>query len=85
MLGENGIGIERAAAVQRALGNDALPFPEQIGQHALVAHRELVVAVGDFETDVQIVAANDAAVFHQAAEPDARARPDVLSQCRSAN
>ena len=78
MLGENRIGIEHAAAVERALGDDALPFAEQIGQHALIGHRDLVLAVGHFEADAQVVAANDAAVFHQSAEPDARAGPDVL-------
>ena len=31
MLGEDRIGIERAAAIEHAFGDDALPFAEQSG------------------------------------------------------
>ena len=78
VLGENRVGLEHAGAVERALGHDALPFAEQVGQHALIGDRDFAVAVGDLEADAQIVAAHEAAGLHQSAEPDARAGPDVL-------
>ena len=40
VFGENGVGGEHARAVERAFGDHALPFAEQIRQHALIGDRE---------------------------------------------
>ena len=78
VFGEDRVGGEQSGTVQRAFGDDALPFPEQVGQHALIGDRYLAVAVGDVETDFQIVAAHQASGLHQAAEPHAGAGGDAL-------
>ena len=43
-------------------GDDALPFAKQIRQYALIGDRNLAGAVGDVETDFQIVAVDYAAL-----------------------
>src|SRR5580692_3498629 len=77
MLGENSVGGKDAGFVERAFGDNALPFAEQIGQYALIGDRNFGLAVGDGETHRKIGAAHETAVLDEAAEPDARARPDV--------
>ena len=78
MLGEHGVGIEDAARLELAFGHHALPFAEQVGHDALIAHRDVVLAVGHFEADAQIVAALDAAGLDQSADANARAGREML-------
>src|SRR5262249_62343878 len=78
MFGENRISFERAAGIEYAFGHYTLTFAEQIRQRPLVTHRNDGLAVGDFETHVQIIAADHAAAFDQTAEPDARTGPDMF-------
>src|ERR1700690_251107 len=61
VLGEHGVGLEQAARLDIALGDDALPLAEQVGHNALEADRNVLVAVGDLKADLQIVAALQAA------------------------
>ena len=49
MLGEHGVGLEHAGGVERAFGDHALPFAEQIGKNSLVGDRQRGAAVGDLE------------------------------------
>ena len=51
VLGENAARDENAVPAEPALGNDALPFAEQIGQHAVIDDRDIGLAVGDAEID----------------------------------
>src|SRR4051794_6142063 len=46
MLGEHGVGLEHAGAIERAFGDHALAFAEQIGENSLVGHRQGGAAVG---------------------------------------
>ena len=62
MLGEHGIGLENAAAIERPFRHHALPFAEQVGQDALIRHGYRVVAVSDLEFDFETVAALQTAV-----------------------
>ena len=78
MFGQDRVGVEQTAAVERTFGYSALPFAEQVGQDALIRDLYLAVAVDDLEANSQIIVAHEAAGLHQSAEPDARARRDVL-------
>ena len=49
MLGQHGIGLEHAGGIERAFGDDALPFAEQVGQNSLVGDRQRGAAVGDLK------------------------------------
>ena len=71
MLGENGLGREAAARLQMTLGDDPLPFAEQVGHDSPVIDRNVLVAVGHLEADLQIVAALQAAHLHHAAKANA--------------
>ena len=70
MLRQHGIGLEHAGGIQRAFGDDALPFAEQVRQNSLVGDRQRGAAVGDAEIDSEIVAAHQRARLHQAAEAE---------------
>ena len=50
MLGQHGIGLEDAGRIERAFGDDALPFAKQVRQNSLVGDRQRGAAVGDGET-----------------------------------
>ena len=78
MLGQHGIRVKRPAGFQLAFRDHALPFAEQVRHDALVAHRDVALAVGDLEADAQIVAALHAAVLDQPADADAGAGRDML-------
>ena len=57
VLGQHGVGLEPAAGLERAFGDHALPFAEQVRQDALIADRDSAVAVGHLEAHREIVAA----------------------------
>ena len=78
MLGQHSVGPEDAGGIQRAFGDDALPFTEQVRQNSLVGDRQRGAAVGDAEIDREIVAAHQRARLHQAAEAEPLAGRDVL-------
>ena len=78
VLGQHGIGFERAAAVERAFGDDALPFAEQVGQDALIADRELARCRRSPRSARADCRRARAAFLDQPAEPDAGAGLDVL-------
>jgi len=72
VLGEHFLGDEHAPVVELAARDDALPFAEQVGQHAGVAHAHGVREVGEREADLEAAGlALDAAVLHQATDADA--------------
>src|SRR5450759_2505413 len=77
MLGEHHIGHD-AAGLELALGDHALPFPEQVWHDALIAHRYVALAVGDLEADVQVLAALHAAGLDQSADANPRAHRHML-------
>src|ERR1700735_2352468 len=77
VFGKDSVSSENAGTVERAFGDDALPFAEQIGQHTLIGDRDLALAVGDFETHGEATAAHQTAVLDQAAETNACTRPDM--------
>src|SRR4051812_30545388 len=52
MLGEHGLGPERAARLDMPLGYHALPLAEQVGHDPHVADRNVLVAVGHREADL---------------------------------
>src|SRR5262249_22519011 len=78
VLGKDTVGSKCASAVERALGDDALPFAEQIGQEPLISYRYAARPVGDFEAYPEIIAALDAPFLDEAADAHALARLDVL-------
>src|SRR5262249_50736910 len=78
VLGENGIRLEDAGAVKRTLGNNPLPFPEQIGQRTRIGDRDVLVAVGHREAHGEIGTADETARLHQTAQADAGAGSNVL-------
>ncbi len=78
MLGEDGIGPENARALEHALGHDPLPFPEKIGQQALIAHLDRGLRIDNLEGDLLVGAALHGAFLHETAEADARAGLHVL-------
>ena len=78
MLGQHGVGLEHAGGIERAFGDDALPFAEQVRQNSLVGDRQRGAAVGDAEIDREIVAAHQRARLHQAAEAEPLAGRDLL-------
>ena len=49
MLCQHGVGPEDAGSIERAFGDDALPFAEQVRQNSLVGDRQRGAAVGDAE------------------------------------
>src|SRR3990172_541212 len=77
VLGEHHIGHE-AARIELALGDHALPLAEQIRHNALIAYQNIALAVGDFEANVQIVAALDAAGLDQSADADTVTERNLL-------
>jgi hypothetical protein len=72
------IRLERAPRVERTFRHDALPFAEQVRQHALIADGNVPLAVGHFEPHRKIIAVHQRAVLDQPAKPDSRPPPDVL-------
>src|SRR5664279_1390289 len=78
VLGEHGLGLEGAAGLDMALGDHALPLADQVGHDTLVADRDVLVAVGHLEADLQIVAALKAAHLHHAAEANALSRSRLV-------
>src|SRR4051794_35517356 len=76
--GEHGLGPERAARLDMSLGDHALPFAEQIRHDAYVADRNILVAVGDFETNLQIVATLEATHLDHAAKTNALSRRGLV-------
>ena len=78
MLGKHGVSLEHTGGIERALGDDALPFAEQIRQDALIGDRQLGAAIRNLERHREIVAALQRARLDQAAEPEALARADML-------
>src|ERR1041385_4113062 len=78
MPGEHGFGLERAAGLDVSLGDDALPLAEQVGHDAYVADRNVLVAVGHLEADLQIVATLEATRLHHAAEANALSRHGLV-------
>src|SRR5271155_2962188 len=56
VFGKNSVSSENTGTVERAFGDDALPFAEQIRQHALIGDRDLALAVGDFEAHGEVTA-----------------------------
>src|SRR5439155_27120469 len=74
----HGIGPEDAGSVQRAFGDDALPFTEQVRQNSLVGDRHRGAAIGDAEIDREIIAAHQRARLHQAAKAEPLAGRDLL-------
>ena len=78
VLGEHGVGLEHAGRVERAFGDHALPFAEQVRENSLIGHRQGRAAIGDLEADREIVAAHQRAVLHQAAEPEPLARRNMF-------
>src|SRR5712692_6445452 len=73
MLGEHGIRHKGSSRLDASLGDNALPFAKQVGHDAAVADRNVLVAIGHLKTELQIVAALQAADLHHAAEANARA------------
>src|ERR1700730_4967297 len=57
MLGEHGVGHKGAPRLDASLGDDALPFAKQVGHDAVVADRNVLVAIGHLEAELKIVAA----------------------------
>ncbi len=78
MFGEHAIGAEGPAWIESTFGNHALPFAEKIRQKAAVCHRHGTFAVGHLETNSEPVAAQNAALLHQAADAQARPGFDLL-------
>ena len=80
MLGEHGVGLEVAVAVENAFGDDTLPFAEEIGQNARERHRNILQRIGYFEGDRRPLTAHDGAFFDESTKPDAFAGLDALFQ-----
>ncbi len=78
VLGKDRIGGEYAGGIETAFGDDALAFPEEVGQHARVADRYRARRVRDGELHRQARAALHRTLFDETAKPDALARRDVL-------
>src|SRR5450631_856465 len=78
MLGEHGIGLEQAIRLDMALGDDALPLTKQVGHDSPVVDGNILVAVSHLETDLQIVAALQAAHLHHAAQTNALSRRSLV-------
>jgi hypothetical protein len=55
-----------------------LPFAKQVWKNALVGHRQGGAAVGNLESDREVVATHQRARLHEAAEPETLARLNVL-------
>jgi len=70
VLGQHFVGDEHPVGVQATLGDGALPFGEQIGKDAGVAHGHVVRVVGDHEGDGQRLAALQGARLDQATDAD---------------
>ena len=81
MLGQHAVGDEDAVRPETALGDDALPLAEQVGQDAGIGHLDRFLRVGHREGDRGALPAHDRALFDQTAEPDALAG---LQRCRRA-
>src|SRR5947209_12475970 len=73
MLGQHRVGDEGAAGIDMAFGDHPLAFAEQVRHDTLVADRNVLAAVGNLETHLQIVAARRAPGLDHAAEPNAAA------------
>ena len=56
VLGQHFLGFKAVGADQGAIGDDALPFAEQVRQDALIIHPHRVVAVGDLEAHGELIA-----------------------------
>ena len=78
MFGEHAVGAEDPARIESAFSNYALPFAEKIRQKAVVGHRHGTPAVGHLKTDGEPIAAQNAALLHQAADAQARPGFDLL-------
>src|SRR5262249_52214545 len=78
VFGEYAIGAEDPAWVESTLGNHALPFAEKIRQKAAVGHRHGTLAVSHLKTNSEPIAAQNAALLHQAADAQARPGFDLL-------
>ena len=66
------------ACIERALGDHALPFLEQVGQQAGIGHRHFGLAVGDGERDALAVAMDHAARLDQPADAQPQAGANLL-------
>ncbi len=77
VLGEHRVGAERCRIDHHALRHHALPFTKQIGKDAAIADAHHVLAVGDVECRIHVLA-DDGAGLHQSAEPDAGAGRQLL-------
>src|SRR6202171_6663169 len=73
MLGEHGVRHKGSSRLDASLGANALPFAKQVWHDTAVANRNVLVAIGHLKTELQIVAALQAADLHHAAEANARA------------
>src|SRR5208282_6545035 len=68
VLGENLGSVEDAAIGHRAHGDDALPFAEKVGKHAVISDRHARAPVRHHEMDGGLGAFHDAAFFHEPAD-----------------
>src|SRR5215510_4953899 len=78
VLSEHAVGPKGTSRIEGAFGDHALPFAEKIRQQTLISDRNRTLAVGHLKTDGKAVAAPNAALLHEAANADARARFDVF-------
>src|SRR5262249_44059752 len=78
VLGEHAVGPKYTSRIEGAFGDHALPFAEKIRQQALIGDWDRTLAVGHLETDGKAVAAQNAALLHEAADANTRPRFDVF-------
>src|SRR5258707_12494817 len=56
VLGEHGVGLEQAVAIERAFRHPALPFAKKVGENTGIGERDRLLAGGPVETDILAVA-----------------------------
>ena len=56
VLGKHGVGLEHAGGVERAFCDHTLPFTKQIRKNSLVGNGQPGTAIGNLESDGQVVA-----------------------------
>src|SRR5690606_6897980 len=61
--------LETVSRYQLAIGDNALPFTEQVGKNAVVIHGKGTLAIGNCKADIEgLVVTLDGARHHQAAD-----------------
>src|SRR5664279_2630379 len=68
MLGENTVGMKDFVHAKRALRDDTLTFPEEIGQKPGVCHFDLLFGVGHSKTHRVFALVQERALLDEAAD-----------------